>query len=52
MLRIEDFPQAKVDKFGDMFIQILNKFSDDNNLKKDDFPDIEVQYQVYCFIVI
>ncbi|XP_056008081.1 bifunctional 3'-5' exonuclease/ATP-dependent helicase WRN-like isoform X2 [Ostrea edulis] len=42
MLKLEDFPQAKVEKFGPMFINILKKYCQEGDIKMDVFPDIDL----------
>ncbi|CAC5417310.1 WRN [Mytilus coruscus] len=42
MLKLEDFPEAKVEKFGDIFISIIVNFCHVHDLKMDDFPDVEL----------
>ncbi|XP_060081553.1 bifunctional 3'-5' exonuclease/ATP-dependent helicase WRN-like [Ylistrum balloti] len=43
MMKLEDFPQAKVHKFGDMFITILTSFCiKHSECKMDNFPEIDV----------
>ncbi|XP_071158281.1 bifunctional 3'-5' exonuclease/ATP-dependent helicase WRN-like [Mytilus edulis] len=42
MLKLEDFPEAKVEKFGDIFISIIVNFCHVHDLKLDDFPDLEL----------
>ncbi|XP_071101968.1 bifunctional 3'-5' exonuclease/ATP-dependent helicase WRN-like [Haliotis cracherodii] len=42
MLKIEDFPEAKVQRFGDTFIKIITTFCQDNDLKLDDFPSVTI----------
>ncbi|XP_067649195.1 bifunctional 3'-5' exonuclease/ATP-dependent helicase WRN-like [Haliotis asinina] len=42
MLNIEDFPEAKVQRFGDTFIKIITTFCQDNDLKLDDFPSVTI----------
>ncbi|XP_033762110.1 Werner syndrome ATP-dependent helicase-like [Pecten maximus] len=44
MVKLEDFPQAKVQKFGDMFITIITSFCRmHSGCKMDNFPDIDIQ---------
>lgn len=42
MLKLEDFPEAKVEKFGKDFIRIIEEFCKENNLKMNNFPEDEV----------
>jgi len=42
MLKIEDFSEAKVDKFGKYFLQIVTEFCKDNDIKCDCFPDVDI----------
>ncbi|XP_052091663.1 bifunctional 3'-5' exonuclease/ATP-dependent helicase WRN-like isoform X2 [Mytilus californianus] len=42
MLKLEDFPEAKVEKFGDIFISIIVNFCHVHDLKMDDFPDVDL----------
>ena len=42
MLKLEDFPEAKVEKFGEEFIKVIKMFCEDNSLKMNNFPDDEV----------
>ena len=43
LLRLEDFPQAKVEKFGPMFVKILTDYCHQNEAKMDEFPEIKLQ---------
>nr|XP_022305498.1 Werner syndrome ATP-dependent helicase-like isoform X1 [Crassostrea virginica] len=43
LLRLEDFPQAKVEKFGPMFVKILQDYCHQNEAKMDEFPEIKLQ---------
>ncbi|XP_029652566.1 Werner syndrome ATP-dependent helicase-like [Octopus sinensis] len=43
MLKIEEFPQAKVEKYGDIFLDSLVPFCKDNDLQLDNFPDVEFE---------
>ena len=38
-----DFPQAKVEKFGPMFVKILTDYCHQNEAKMDEFPEIKLQ---------
>lgn len=42
LLKLEDFPQAKVEKFGPTFIKILKDYCQEKDIKMDDFPDIKL----------
>ncbi|XP_061186116.1 bifunctional 3'-5' exonuclease/ATP-dependent helicase WRN-like isoform X2 [Saccostrea echinata] len=42
LLRLEDFPQAKVEKFGPKFIKILKEYCQEKDIKMDDFPEIKL----------
>ena len=42
-MRLEDFPQAKVEKFGPMFVKILTDYCHQNEAKMDEFPEIKLQ---------
>ena len=42
-MRLEDFPQAKVEKFGPMFVKILQDYCHQNEAKMDEFPEIKLQ---------
>ena len=42
MLKLEDFPEAKVEKFGEDFIRVIKQFSKDNDLKMNNFPEDEI----------
>ncbi|XP_069111387.1 bifunctional 3'-5' exonuclease/ATP-dependent helicase WRN-like isoform X1 [Argopecten irradians] len=44
MSKLEDFPQAKIQKFGDMFIVIITSFcSKHSECKMDNFPEINIK---------
>ncbi|KAK3085971.1 hypothetical protein FSP39_011454 [Pinctada imbricata] len=43
LLKLEDFPLAKVEKFGPTFLTIILKFCEENSIKSDNFPVISVQ---------
>ena len=42
LLRLEDFPEAKVEKFGDVFLDIIRTFCATHKLELDDFPELEL----------
>ncbi|XP_021374191.1 Werner syndrome ATP-dependent helicase-like isoform X2 [Mizuhopecten yessoensis] len=43
MIKIEDFPEAKVKKFGDMFVKIIISFCKEHpDCKTDNFPEIDI----------
>lgn len=42
LLKLEDFPQAKVEKFGPTFIKILKDYCQEKDVKMDDFPEIKL----------
>lgn len=39
LLKLEDFPEAKVEKFGAPFLDIIVSFCKESELKMDNFPD-------------
>ena len=41
-MRLEDFPEAKVEKFGDVFLNIIRTFCATHKLELDDFPELEL----------
>lgn len=38
LAKIEDFPEARVKKFGPAFVEFIKKFCDDNGLAMNSFP--------------
>ncbi|GFN88620.1 werner syndrome ATP-dependent helicase-like protein [Plakobranchus ocellatus] len=38
LLKIEDFSQVKVNRFGDIFVKLISSFCEQNSLKTNDFP--------------
>ena len=42
LLKLEDFPEAKVEKFGEAFIQVIKGFCEEHSLKINNFPDVEI----------
>ncbi|XP_060557457.1 bifunctional 3'-5' exonuclease/ATP-dependent helicase WRN-like [Ruditapes philippinarum] len=39
LLKLEDFPEAKVEKFGAPLLEVIVNFCKDNDLKTDNFPE-------------
>ncbi|XP_050418072.2 bifunctional 3'-5' exonuclease/ATP-dependent helicase WRN [Patella vulgata] len=48
LLRIEDFPEAKVKKFGETFLKLLSSFCEEHELKMDEFPDVSLDKIKLC----
>ena len=48
LLKIEDFPQVKVDRHGDVFVKLIKLFCDQNSLEVNKFPvfnsDVSILY--------
>ena len=42
MLRLEDFPEAKVEKFGGDFVKVTQRFCEEHSLKMNNFPEDEI----------
>ena len=42
MLRLEDFPEAKVEKFGSDFVKVIQQFCEEHSLKMNNFPEDEI----------
>lgn len=42
LLKLEDFPEAKVERFGAPLLEIIVPFCKDNDLKMDNFPEIGI----------
>ena len=42
MLQLEDFPEAKVEKFGGDFVKVILKFCEEHSLKMNNFPEDEI----------
>lgn len=43
LFKLEDFAQAKIEKFGAVFLKIITSFCTENDLKMDDFPQIDIE---------
>ncbi|KAL3831994.1 hypothetical protein ACJMK2_023678 [Sinanodonta woodiana] len=43
LLKLEDFSEAKAEKFADIFINIITIFCKHNSLQMDDFPELSIQ---------
>ncbi|KAL5007810.1 hypothetical protein ScPMuIL_016616 [Solemya velum] len=46
LLKLEDFPQAKVEKFGNTFLEIITDFCNKTDFKMDEFPQILIRKTV------
>ena len=42
LLKLEDFPEAKVEKFGMSFLDVVVPFCKDHDLSTDQFPDLDM----------
>lgn len=42
MSKIEDFPEVKVERFGKIFLDVIIPFCQENGLKMDNLPEIDL----------
>ncbi|XP_052255826.1 bifunctional 3'-5' exonuclease/ATP-dependent helicase WRN-like isoform X2 [Dreissena polymorpha] len=42
LLRLEDFPEAKVERFGEGLLEVICPFCGENDLAMDNFPQIDI----------
>lgn len=46
MLKMEEFAEAKVEKYGQLFLDILMPFCSENKLDMDNFPSLELEQSI------